>query len=243
MSDKSIQPADSKDSVGYLEETLQALIEALTGLAASEKKDWAFSIGYLLQRVRGGHFLKELLAEIKRYRDKGKIKPDYFRSEQSMSCLQEFMDFVDKDAPDDRRFQALKGLFLTIATEKFSNKEEILPLQLMKISRALSSSELILLAATYEIYLGDEWKKERDERKGRGNSIGPTRTWETLVLEKSGLKFRELVKLNEESLMSKKLLAGYAHPDGSGFNYTEYYRLTPLGYHLCLFISDYDASP
>jgi hypothetical protein len=235
---KKIQTTTSETSLVHLTDTLQALTEFLTGVVTSEKKEWALSIGYLVQRIRGGEFLKQLAEEIRRYRDKGKIKADYLNTEQSKSCLQELLDFVDKDIPDKSRFDAIKAIFLTITSETLSDRNDVVPLQLMKICRSLSSSELLLLVATYKLSKQDDWKVQQDKRK-MNESIGNTYDWEQAVLPVSGLKFIELIKLNEESLVRKRLLSQNEYPDGSGFRYTANYRLTPLGYDLCRFIHDY----
>lgn len=81
---------------------------------------------------------------------------------------------------------------------------------------------------------------EREHRKAMSSS-GSTRDWESAILKITSLKFVELVNINEGSLIVKKLLSAHSYSDGSGFYYTDYYRLTPLGYHLCLFIKDYDT--
>jgi hypothetical protein len=97
-----------KSITEYLAETYQTLTEFLTGVASSENKEWASSIGYLLQRVRGGKFLEQLMIEFQKYKDKGQIKNDYLKTEQSIDCLQEMFDFLDKDSPDKVRFEFLK---------------------------------------------------------------------------------------------------------------------------------------
>ncbi len=223
-----------KNALDYLEDTLQSLLEVVTGLASSGKKEWALSIGYLLQRVRGGNFLQQLLEEINKYKNKGKIKNDYLKTEQSITCLQEFLDFIDKDSPDEIRFKAMKDLYLTICTEKLSNRDDILPHQLLKICRELSSAELLLLFATYDVACNENWQEEKNKREVHG--YGATVEWTNFMLSRTGLKFKELIRLNEDLLIQKRLLTHHVHGDGSGFAYSEHYRLTELGYHLCQFI-------
>ncbi len=230
---------ESKDAYSLLEITYQRLAEFLTGVLTSGKKDWALSIGFLFQRFRGGHFLKQLNEEIKKYIEKGKIKDDYLKTEQCKSCLQEFLDCLDKDSPDEQRFKAMKAIFLTIATEDKSNRDEIIPYQLMRICRKLSSSELLVLLATYDIYASGKWEADKNEKTQRGLD-GTTEDWVNKVIERSGLKFRELVILDQESLVLKKLLSPNVNGDKSGFKYTDYYRFTPLGYELCSFIKEYE---
>ena len=63
-------------------DTLQALTQALTGIATSDRKDLFLSIGYLFQRLRGRTFLEALNKEWERLREKGRIKDDYPGTEQ-----------------------------------------------------------------------------------------------------------------------------------------------------------------
>jgi hypothetical protein len=95
-------------AIETIKKTYSALVEFLSGIASSDRKDWALSIGYLLQRVRGGEFLNQLLEKIQKYREKGKIKADYLSTSQCLNCLQEVLNFIDQDSPDEVRFNAMK---------------------------------------------------------------------------------------------------------------------------------------
>lgn len=234
MSNLTHSHGKNLDAMVSLEESLQALTEALTGIAASNKRDWALSIGYLLQRFRGGHFLKQLAEEFKMYREKGSIREDYAKSDQCLTCLQEILDCIDKDSPDEVRFNHMKNLFLGIAFEVLSKRDDIVPAQLVRICRALSSKELLLLAANYRLCRKGEWQQHRAQSL-RGRE-GLTSNWIVECKAESGLKFDELVLEGEVGLQGKRLLGESVYNDRSAFLYTEHYRLTALGYHLCEFI-------
>ncbi|MGA2243130.1 MAG: hypothetical protein ABSH11_13980 [Verrucomicrobiota bacterium] len=227
------------DVFALLTQTLDGLVATLAGIASSENKDWALSIGYILQRARGGHFLKALITEMRKYREKGEIKDDYFQTEQGLNCLQEILDFIDKDSPDDVRFSAMKAAFLNIAKEKNSNREDALPVQIMKICRSLSSAEILILAASYKMLESDNIPEQVRLNMASTDSDGTTQLWVGYVAKETGLCFPELVKTSERQLMEKNLLAPSIYNDGSGFRKTEFYRLTSLGHHVCTFIGDY----
>jgi hypothetical protein len=237
MPEELFNPSAGKDAYDYLGVTIRALTEAVTGIASSDNKDLALSIGYILQRVRGGHFLQQLSEEFKKYRDIGRIKQDYASTEQGMTCLQQILDCVDKDSPDQTRFNAMKDLFLGAAFEKLSTRDDILPAQLMRICRALSSAELLLLLANYRLANQDIWKQQA----GSAFSGGITRNWVVECRTESGLRFEELVLEAEATLQEKRLLGVSQHGDRSGFVYTNHYRLTDLGYKLCEFIHAPDS--
>ena len=224
------------DGLSVLGESNQALTEFLTGLlGASEKKEWALSVGYLFQRIRGGQFINQLHEEIRKYRQKGRIQSDYLQSDQGLDCLKDVLEFVDRDSPDATQFSAIRQLFLTIASETQSTRDDVLPKELMRICRTLSSGELIVLSATYTVCQSGTWKSKAEEKKRRGLS-GSTEDWVTDILTKTGLEFPELVRIHESNLVEKRLLDRNEHGDLSGFRYTDNYRLTPLGYTLCKFI-------
>jgi hypothetical protein len=46
------------------------------------------------------------------------------------------------------------------------------------------------------------------------------------------------VEVFEKPLIEKFLLSARVYGDGSGFKRTEFYRLTPLGFRLCEFMSE-----
>lgn len=225
-----LRPHEGEDGTSnLLARTIRNLGEGLTGIAASEKKDWYLSIGYLLQRVRSGRFLETLKTEWDRYRDKGRIKDDYLDTEQHQECLQEVLDFLDQDSPDHIRFAALKQVFLNSATECLSSRDSVLPQQYIRICRKLNSGEVLLLQATYQL------SQSGDSLNDLG-AIG----WIKKLAEASPLRHKELVELHERTLMEKRLLGPRRYSDRSGIEETEHFRLTDLGYELCRFMREHD---
>lgn len=235
--DQSIElsKTNNKGTVEMIGETYAGLVQFLTGIASTDKKEWALSIGYLLQRMRGGQFLKTLMQEINQYREKGKIKEDYFNTDQGTTCTQELLDFIDKDSPDEIRFAAMKALFMVSACETLTTRTDVLPQQLMRICRSLSSAEVLILKASFEMLRKGEIKESMG-----GGVLGTTHHWVSGVLVKTGLKYDDIIKLNEKTLMEKRLLTQTHYKDGSSFYMSEYYRLTVLGYYLCKYIEEYN---
>jgi len=221
------------DSGKLLDLTLTGLVQAVAGIAASPKKDWALSFSYLAQRLRGGRFLSQLQEEIRKYQLAGAIKEDYLATEQSYACLQEILDSIDCDSPDQIRVSAMQRVFIAAALEKFSDRNSVLPAQLMRICRSLSSGEVLVLSHAYDIY-GEFLRNLSDPAFKRSSSV----PWREAIAKKSGLAVIELVQIHEEQLVAKQLLSGFMYPDKSGFHVLKHQRLTPLGYELCRFISD-----
>jgi hypothetical protein len=221
MSDDKLQKSSAA-----LGNQLQPVVEFVTGFMSSERKDWYLSAGHILQRVRGGRFLQTLLNEVNAYREKGRIKEDYFNTEQGQACLQELFDALDKDSPDEIRFKAMKAVLMTAATESKSTREDVLPQQLMGICRSLSSAEVLLLSAAFT------WRAP----DGTQSSV----SWMHHALQHSALEIRELVTATERLLVEKSLFTRFAYKDESGFFPGKHGRLSELGFRVCEFIKAYE---
>lgn len=216
---------------------LKAFTEALTGIAASDKKDWALSFGYLLQRVRGGKFLKTLSDECAKYRKKGRIKDDYLTSEQGQACLQEILDSLDKESPDEIRFNAMKAVLLAAATETTTNRDSFLPQQFMRVCRTLSSGEIIVLGGSLKVY-------ESNHRFGlEVGTHKECRCWAQHVAAETKLTYADLVLSFERSLAAKGLIAENVGSNDLQFLVTEHLRLTEFGFNLCKFIEKGRTEP
>lgn len=231
MSDrKDIKPfEDTTENV--VSKTLVSLTEGLTGVATSSRNDLILSLSHTFQKMRGGSFLSSFLEEWERYREKGKVKDDYEYSEQHHVCLQELLDFLDKDSPDEVRFKVLKQIFLVAASEEASDRDSYLPQQFMKIARSLSDGEVLLLTCVWKIASNHEG--EYDQHYG-------AHRWIEEVTNASGMKHKSLVEIHEQGLMDKRLISPRQLGDRSGVVVKPHYRLTDLGYDFCQYISKYE---
>ena len=217
-----------------LKGTIAHLLEGFTGLASSKRENLVRSIGYVLQGLTAGRFLETFAAEWRSYVDEGRIKPDYDSTEQCRCCLQELLDFLDKDLPDDKRFSILKQIFLVAATEEVSDRNSHLPLQYMQIARRLTAGEVVVLNTTYRL------AKKGHSFAGPGGIIHADK-WLTAIAEESGLTHNELVEMHEAKLVEKHLLTNRKGTDRSGAYLGETIsRLTMLGYAICEYINHYE---
>ena len=206
--------------------TMESIVAGLMGIASSERKERILAVGHILQRARAHGFLEALMREWKEFQAKGKVDPGYTKSEQHKACLQELLDFLDKDSPDQTRFDAIKGIFLSAAVEHLSSRDSFLPQQYMQTCRTLSSGEVIVLKAVYEVVQQDDWNREENL----------SAEWLRTVAACSGLQHVELVEVHERCLIEKNLLTPRLHPDQSGMQLNDHWRLTNFGWALCRFI-------
>lgn len=232
MTNKKEIKALEQNTEDVIKTTLTGLIEGLTGVAASSKKELILSISHTFQKMRGGQFLSQLLKEWKKYQVKGKVKDDYQFTEQHKTCLQELLEFLDKDSPSEVRFKILKQIFLVTASEEASDRDSYLPLQFMKIARSLTDGEIILLTTIWKI---------AKERNGEYEQHYGARHWIEEVTEASGMSHRDLIEIHERGLMDKRLVTPRQLSDSSGVIVKPFFRLTTLGYEFCDFIEKYEA--
>jgi len=222
-----LTPRKPDDVSGLLGRTVDNVIQGLSGLAASDRKEVALSVGHIIQRARAGKFVQAVKDEWDALVAKGRIKGEVIGSEQHLDCLQELLDFIDRDLPDAQRFTAMKNLYLHIAADEGSTKPDYLPQQLMKVCRTLSSGEIIVLLTVYRLAPS---KRSTTER-GLG-----AEGWLRAIVDESGL-YRELVETHEDRLMDKRLLTPRRYGDRSGVTLGDHFRLTDLAVALCQWIS------
>ena len=223
-------PGSELSTSDIIDKTILSIAEGITGIAAAGREQWFLSIGHLLQRIRSGRFLTTLREEWSRYREEGRVGDDYIVTDQHQETLQELLDFLDDDSPDEIRFSVLKKIFLTAATESISSRESILPQQYMRICRGLSSGETVVFLAAYDLARAGE-RPERERSAAH---------WLKEVAESSGLVYPELVELHERNLIQKNLLTPRHYSDRSGVDFGQHFRITDLGWEICRFIGEYN---
>lgn len=232
-----IVPIDDKlsDTSFLLDKTIDGMVEGLTGLASSSRKEIVLSAGHLFQHCRNLGFLNGLKIEWEKLREKGKIKDDYMKTVQHKDCLGQLLEALDKDNPDHTKLDLLKKIFLMVATEKKSNRDSILPYQYMVIARMLTSGEALVLEAAYKI--AKERSYHSQEELAHNAFVH--------IANESGLKYKDLVDIYDRSLVEKGLFmkrmdSTYGEKVGLG----KHYRFTDLGWEFCKFVdtSDIDLS-
>ena len=126
----------------------------------------------------------------------------------------------------------MKSLFFKSVNCNTNDDEKILAHQFIQISKKLSSGEILILKATYEIYLEALRIKDKEILQ-----ISAASKWATIVSNKLGYGLISLIALQEENLVKLKLISDRTYGDKSGLLPTNKFRLTDLGYEFCLFIS------
>lgn len=213
--------------------TLENLLQGLTGIATSNKKEIVLSVSNIFQKLLAGNRLNSFMSEWNNFVTKGKIKEDYQYCEQHKVSLLELLKFLDNDIADEDRFSFIKKIILVSATEKYSSKSDVLPQQYIRIVKSLSNAELLILIATFNASKELDWK----------DNVLPKRRmedWKSEILKRSSLQFIEILNIELEKLIEKRLIIPPEYGDGSGLRLGEHFRLTNLAYNLLLFAELYE---
>ena len=83
--------ADTEGLLGMLKSAVKNVDAIATGALGTERLALFMVPGRLVQAARNRMFIQQLAHEFEDLRQKGKIKDDYIRTEQGMSCLQELL--------------------------------------------------------------------------------------------------------------------------------------------------------
>jgi hypothetical protein len=215
-----------KSTADLFWDTVKHLLEGLTGIAASGKADLILSLGRVCQATIGGECLLQLLKEWETLREKGKTKEDYEDTKQHRACRTELLRYLDSDIPDEEVFTVLKKIFMVSATEDFSEREDVLPQQYMKIASSVSSGEVLVLTAAYSYAVFAAHYGTEEPTHGE---------WLGTLADMSCLSHAELIQQHLESLSQRSLvLRPGTRPTKPRFG------LTTLGHAFCDFINKYD---
>lgn len=221
-----------RETSEIMQDTITNLVKGISGIAASEKQEIILSFGHILQRIRGGNFLDQVRKEWNLFKEKGKIKDDYQFTEQNYQCLQELLDFLEKDLPDEVRVNILKKIYIVCATEDYSSREDILPVQFMKIARKISVGEWLILSTCYRMNKGTV------KISVSMNKLQSARAWCEELAKHSGLEYPSLVQYHEQGLIDKRLITGRINSN-KRVVLGDHLRLSDLGLSFCEYIDKY----
>lgn len=207
------------------------LIPGVTGMAKYKKEDWIQTVSNIIQRQRKEGWLESFVIELNKMCDEGKIESDFISSEQGQECRQEILDSLAEDKPDQKRFDALKKIFLRAASADRAEWSNARPQQFMKICRTLNSEELIILGTAYRMY--------KSMPRADLDKISSAEEWPQAIAQKSNkLVSRGVVDHYENGLIQKALIGDRNHSDRSGIRLTRECRLTPLALELCQYLDE-----
>ena len=230
---------NSKEVMEFLKESTLHLSEFITGVLVTEKTDWKLSAGHLVQAVIKGNLFTQLGREFEKYRSTGEIKEDIFATDHNRMTLYELLKSIDEDVPDEIRFKALKSIFIRSVKKDATAEDEELGYEFLKTARKLSSTEILILKANFEI--ANNSAKPGVSVGNLSGSFTSRDAWLINIAKQLGYeKYPTMIGKYEDNLIAQGLISQKTHADNSGFRPTDHFRLTNLGYDFCKFITEYE---
>ncbi len=220
----------------FISQPIAAIAEFMTGFLASSKNDYILSAGKLFQAGIKGCLFQQLGEELKEYVRKGEIKKNYLETDFNRSSFKQLLEFIDSETPDEVRFKAMKSIFFYSIQKQLDSTGETICYLLMNLCKNLSSGEILILKAAYEIANG----KNIPELQNVDFTSNSVQNWLNNVAKQAGLEYSQLAEIYEEGLMKKRLIGGRRYQDKSGITAGPKYRLTDLGVKLCEIMEEYE---
>ena len=217
------------DPIELLRKPAILLSELVTG-GFAVSSDTPVIVGRIIQAGIKGKLIEQIGKELYVMREKGKIKEDYFASNDASASLDELLGFIDSEAPDKERFKAIKSIFVTEISLDTSETDRQIAHELFKTSLKLESMGILILKTCYQM---------TTEELAQQGSIRAHGDWVRFIAEKLKIKFEELINLQDDKLVELGLITGRTMNDKSGVILGQRFRLTGLGIALCDFITRY----
>jgi hypothetical protein len=136
--------------------TTLGILEFATGVSATifnNPGDLVKSGGKLAQAIVSKKFLHQLYTEIHSYRDAGKIDEEKINSTQGQTIFVELLKAIDEENLDEKKYEALKNIFFKSVLPNTDEHTQMLAYQYFLICKKLSSFDIILMKAAFEVYL------------------------------------------------------------------------------------------
>ena len=221
----------SQDVVDFLMKPTIYIAETLTGVLSSGLSEYKLSAGRIVQSAIKARLLTQLGRELEHYQKKGRIKEDYFATNNAQSSLLELLKFIDSDIPDEEVFKAMKSIFFGVVSTDADEAQEHVGYQLLQVCKKLNSMDILVIRACYQVYL------KNDERLSSIKSHGD---WSKEVSQRIGFGLPELIGISDDKLVEMGILASRQHGDKSGIRAGREFRLTNLGMKLCEYITAWE---
>jgi len=169
--------------------------------------------------------LSKFYQEFREKRQNGEVPEDL---DEIQDSLLDILNFIQEN-PTNEKLEAAKKLFFISILPGTEESEQQLAFEMMQTCKRLSSNDLLVLKAAYEIATTN---KRRIELSHRVRAA-----WFKEVAMQIGHNLSSLVESSEENLQQLKLITIVEPRDETHFHPGGTYRLTDFGYKLCQYLS------
>jgi|GEM_PF-3395263 len=220
------------DKLPMTKDDVNAIALALTGFLVSSPKEIVRMASAIVRGSIQGDMGAKVAETYEALQYKGDIDKSYKDTPQyRQNAAYVFNMFRGDGVIDEKQFSAMKNIFLNAAREDFSDRDSVVPAEMMRICSTLVGGEILVLEAASRLSI------ETKKVPGRLPNYDNNNAWLNTIARESGLGIADMVAHYEESLMGKGLLnkrtAGNIRVDTD-------YHLSGTGIVLCEFIRDYE---
>ena len=211
-----------------------SVVSEMGALVVDSPGEFVRSSSRIVQGFIQKRGFQQIKVEIKELHDRGLLAE--LKDPKVADLIWEMWRFIDEEAPDEDRVNAMKNIFKRGVNVKTNEKERAEIYQLMKICRQLGSMEIMVLKACNELR-AVETKTNEERERAFPNYVSE---WATLVHNHISFGEYEMILLAEENLMRLKSITPRSEKDSDLFQSQSTLRLTNLGIRLCSYLSDSD---
>ncbi len=136
------------------------IIAAASGLFSGGKKEASLSAGRIVQAAMSGKAKQQLFTEYEQFKEAGKIKDDYEKSDQGWNCFHATLRAME-EATGTEQLDAIREVFLGIATENVTTCDSLAAYEMLKTVASLDALSIVMLRTiwnglkNHEPYFGD----------------------------------------------------------------------------------------
>ncbi len=195
---------------------------------------WPIASGVMVSHV------SRLFEEINKLKRAKKLKKK-LQTDKPKISLVELLRIIERGDLEEERFLAMKSILLSSFSKDSDKKDEELAYELFQIAKQLSGSEILILKAAYDI---SENRVAPSLISQVEKGTNAAHLWCVFVAAQIGHNMQELVEKQEGHLAELKLIGPRHQPHNfstptDDFKKTPHFRLTPLGYKFCEFITKF----
>jgi hypothetical protein len=202
----------------FLEQPLSVIAESITGFLASGPKEWTLSVGRIVQAPFKAKLFEQVAKEIEDFRKKGKISEDFADRDNGAKTWVDLFTIIDQESPDEEKLDALKAMFFSVNKINIEDAERVAQYQLFQVAKKLTSNDLIVLRAVFEI-----------EKPNDSPTAHNYHEWARRIAQHIGHSISALVDLGDRNLEE----CGLFKRLNRGGESVVVPRLTDLGHRLC----------
>lgn len=188
--------------------TTIGFLEFITGAVATAGdkpvKNLILTGGHLIQALCTRRFHQQLYTEIQKYRNEGKITDEKLDSNYGKAIFIDLMRTIDEESLDDKKFAALKAIFLHSVLKDSDEHSQILAYQYFQVCKKLSSMDILILRTAFSIYEESEGDKPPELNS----------SWETRISQKLGIPVEFVIQCKREHNASNQNSKGIIFDSG-----------------------------